>query len=230
MKPSTRPANPCFGSGPTAKRPGWSLAALEGALVGRSHRAAPAKARLAQVLERSHAMLGLPEDYLIGIVPASDTGAFETAMWSLLGARGVDLLCWESFGKGWLTDAQKQLKLADLRVFEADFGALPDLSAVGAERDVVFTWNGTTSGVRVPHGDWIAAERSGLTLCDATLGRLRDGAALGQARRGHLLLAKSAGWRGATWHVDLEPTGRRPAREPYAAMAAAQVVPADQGR
>ncbi len=168
MKPSTRPANPCFGSGPTAKRPGWSLAALEGALVGRSHRAASAKARLAEVLARSRTLLGLPEDYRIGIVPASDTGAFETAMWSLLGARGVDLLCWESFGKGWLTDAQKQLKLADLRVFEADFGALPDLSAVDADRDVVFTWNGTTSGVRVPHGDWIAAERSGLTLCDAT--------------------------------------------------------------
>ena len=168
MKPSTRPANPCFGSGPTAKRPGWSLAALKGALVGRSHRAAAAKARLAEVLARSRAMLGLPEDYRIGIVPASDTGAFETAMWSLLGARGVDLLCWESFGKGWLTDAQKQLKLADLRVFEADFGALPELNEVAAERDVVFTWNGTTSGVRVPHGDWIAAERSGLTLCDAT--------------------------------------------------------------
>lgn len=168
MRPTHRPANPCFGSGPTAKRPGWSVAALERALVGRSHRSAEAKARLAEVLARSRALLGLPDDYRIGIVPASDTGAFEMAMWSLLGARGVDVLAWESFGKGWLIDAREQLRLEDLRAFEADYGALPDLYAVAWDRDVVFTWNGTTSGVRVPDGDWIAADRTGLSLCDAT--------------------------------------------------------------
>ena len=163
-----RPANPCFASGPTAKRPGWSPAALEGALVGRSHRAVPAKARLNEVIERSRALLGLPADYRLGIVPGSDTGAFEAAMWSLLGERGVDVLAWESFGKGWLTDAAKELRLPDLRAFEADYGALPDLSLIDADRDVLFTWNGTTSGVRVPDGAWIRADRTGLTLCDAT--------------------------------------------------------------
>jgi phosphoserine aminotransferase len=168
MRPSDRPANPCFGSGPTAKRPGWSLAALEGALVGRSHRSSAARARLAEVLDRSRALLGLPDDYRIGIVPGSDTGAFEMAMWSLLGARGVDVLAWESFGRGWLTDVRAELALADVRAFTADYGDLPDLTGVGRERDVVFTWNGTTSGVRLPSGDWIAADRTALTLCDAT--------------------------------------------------------------
>jgi phosphoserine aminotransferase len=168
MRPTERPANPCFGAGPTAKRPGWSVHALEGALVGRSHRSMAAKERLAEVLARSRALLGLPDDYRIGIVAGSDTGAFELAMWHLLGARGVDLLAWESFGQGWLIDARDQLRLADLRAFEADYGALPDLAAVAPERDLVFAWNGTTSGVRVPDGDWIAADRSGLTLCDAT--------------------------------------------------------------
>jgi phosphoserine aminotransferase len=168
MRPSDRPANPCFGSGPTAKRPGWSLAALEGALVGRSHRSSAARARLAEVLDRSRALLGLPDDYRIGIVPGSDTGAFEMAMWSLLGARGVDVLAWESFGRGWLTDVRAELALADVRAFTADYGDLPDLTGVGRERDVVFTWNGTTSGVRLPNGDWIAADRTALTLCDAT--------------------------------------------------------------
>ena len=141
---------------------------LGGALVGRSHRSAAARARLGEMLERSRALLGLPEDYRIAIVPGSDTGAFEMAMWSLLGARGVDVLAWESFGAGWLTDARDQLRLEDLRAFEADYGRLPDLEAVAPERDVVFTWNGTTSGVRVPDGDWIAADRDGLSLCDAT--------------------------------------------------------------
>jgi phosphoserine aminotransferase len=168
MPPTYRPANPCFGSGPTAKRPGWSPAALGDALVGRSHRSGTARARLAEVLARSRALLDLPADYRIGIVPGSDTGAFEMAMWSLLGARGVDVLAWESFGKGWLIDARDQLQLEDLRPLEADYGALPDLHAVAPDRDVVFTWNGTTSGVRVPDGEWIAAERGGLTLCDAT--------------------------------------------------------------
>jgi phosphoserine aminotransferase len=168
MRPTHRPANPCFGSGPTAKRPGWSLNALERALVGRSHRSAAAKARIAEILDRSRALLGLPDDYRIGIVPGSDTGAFEMAMWCLLGARGVDVLAWESFGQGWLKDVRAELALADVRAFTADYGELPDLSGVAWDRDVVFTWNGTTSGVRVPDGDWIAAERAGLSLCDAT--------------------------------------------------------------
>jgi len=168
MKPRLRPATSCFGSGPTAKRPGWSLAGLEDALVGRSHRSPAAKARLGELLERSRTLLDLPPDYRIALVAGSDTGAFELAMWSLLGARGVDLLAWESFGQGWLGDARDQLKLEDLRIFKADYGLLPDLGAVDAERDLVFAWNGTTSGVRVPDGAWIADARGGLTLCDAT--------------------------------------------------------------
>jgi phosphoserine aminotransferase len=168
MKPTARPNNPNFSSGPCAKRPGWTPEALAGALVGRSHRAKEGKARLVEVIERSRALLGIPQDYRVGIVPASDTGAVEMALWSLLGARGVDLLVWESFGEGWATDVQKQLKLADARVLRAGYGELPDLAEVDFARDVVFTWNGTTSGVRVPNGDWIAKDRAGLTICDAT--------------------------------------------------------------
>ena len=167
-QPQKRHGNPCFSSGPCAKRPGWSAAALDGALAGRSHRSKPGRARLGEVIERSRALLGLPDDYRLGIVPGSDTGAVEMALWSLLGARGVDLLAWESFGAGWVTDVVKQLKLDDVRTFEADYGRLPDLAQVDATRDVVFTWNGTTSGVRVPDGDWIAADREGLMICDAT--------------------------------------------------------------
>ena len=167
-KPAARPANPCFSSGPCAKRPGWSVAALEPALVGRSHRSKPGKARLAEVIDRSRAILGIPAAYRIAIVPASDTGAVEMALWSLLGARGVDMFTWESFGAGWLTDIAKQLKLEDLRTFEAPYGELPDLAAYDGARDAVFTWNGTTSGVRVPDGTWIPADRKGLTICDAT--------------------------------------------------------------
>jgi phosphoserine aminotransferase len=166
-KPEKRPANPCFGSGPTAKRPGWSVAALESALVGRSHRGTAAKARLAQLLERSARLLGLPEDYRIGLVPGSDTGAFEMALWNLLGPRGVDVLAFESFGYGWQNDVEAQLKIADRRILRADYGLLPALEH-DPERDLVFTWNGTTSGVRVPDGGWLATERAGLTLCDAT--------------------------------------------------------------
>ena len=167
-EPSTRPHQPCFSSGPCAKRPGWTPAALTDAAVGRSHRAKIGKAKLAEVIERSRTVLGIPDDYRVGIVPASDTGAFEMAMWTLLGPRGVDALAWESFGAGWITDLAKQLKPADLRVFEAPYGALPDLGQVDGDRDVVFVWNGTTSGVRVPDGGWIAEDRAGLTLCDAT--------------------------------------------------------------
>ena len=168
LKPGLRPANPNFASGPCAKRPGWSVAALSGALTGRSHRSKPGKARIKDVLARTRALLGVPADYRIAIVPASDTGAVEMALWSLLGARGVEVLAWESFGAGWVTDVVKQLKIKDARVIEAPYGELPDLSRVDFSRDVVFTWNGTTSGVRVPDGDWIPADRSGLTICDAT--------------------------------------------------------------
>ncbi|MBB4265597.1 phosphoserine transaminase [Roseospira visakhapatnamensis] len=168
QKPATRPANPNFSSGPCAKRPGWTVDALSAALVGRSHRSKPGKARIAQVLDKSRALLGLPNDYRIGIVPASDTGAVEMALWSLLGARGVDLLAWESFGAGWVTDVVKQLKLTDCRTLSASYGALPDFTQVDFDGDVVFTWNGTTSGVCLPNGDDIPAERGGLTICDAT--------------------------------------------------------------
>src|SRR3954447_13796645 len=168
QKPAVRPANPCFGSGPTSKRPGWSVAGLEGALVGRSHRSAEGKRRLVDVCERSRRVLGIPADYRIGIIPASDTGAFECAMWTLAGERGVDVLAYESFGEGWLTDAGKQLRLSDLRPLKAPYGELPDLAAVDPARDTVFCWNGTTSGVRVPDGAWIRDDREGLTLCDAT--------------------------------------------------------------
>ena len=166
--PELRPANPNFSSGPCAKRPGYSLQALENAVLGRSHRSKPGKARLAEAIDKTRAVLGVPDDYRIGIVPASDTGAYEMAMWTMLGARGLDILGWESFGKGWITDAAKQLKLDDMRVMEADYGELPDLSETAPTRDIAFTWNGTTSGVRVPNGDWISDEREGLTLCDAT--------------------------------------------------------------
>jgi phosphoserine aminotransferase len=168
MKPTVKPNNPCFSSGPCAKRPGWTLEALSGAALGRSHRAKIGKTKLAEVITRSKAILGIPSDYVLGIVPASDTGAIEMAMWSLLGARGVDVLHWESFGKTWFVDIKKQLKITDLREIKADYGQLPDLSTVDWKRDVVFTWNGTTSGVRVPNADWIAADREGLAICDAT--------------------------------------------------------------
>jgi phosphoserine aminotransferase len=168
MKPTRCPANPCFSSGPCAKRPGWSPAVLSGALLGRSHRSAPGKARLVEVIERSRASLQMPADYRLGIVAGSDTGAVELALWSLLGARGVDLLSWENFGEGWVEDVTRQLTPVDYRLLQAPYGKLPDLAAVDPERDTVFVWNGTTSGVRVPNGDWIADHRRGLTICDAT--------------------------------------------------------------
>ncbi len=168
MKPSILPKNPCFSSGPCAKRPGWTLDALKGAAVGRSHRAKIGKAKLAEVIERSKKVLGMPAGYVLGIVPASDTGAIEMALWSMLGERGVDVFAWESFGSGWAADCKSQLALKDLRAFKADYGKLPDLAQADWSRDVVFTWNGTTSGVRVPDGGWIAADRQGLAICDAT--------------------------------------------------------------
>jgi phosphoserine aminotransferase len=169
-RPAARPAAPQFSSGPCAKRPGWTLAALADAPLGRSHRAKIGKAKLKLAIDLTREILGVPADYRIAIVPASDTGAVEMAMWTMLGARGVDMVAWESFGEGWVTDAVKQLKLKDCRVVTAPYGELPDLAtAVDTKtRDVVFTWNGTTSGVRVPNADWIAADREGITICDAT--------------------------------------------------------------
>ncbi len=166
-KPVANPTNPRFSSGPCAKPPTWTLDKLGHAWLGRSHRAAGGKAKLAEAIDATRAMLGIPDDYRIGIVPASDTGAVEMAMWNLLGARPVTMLAWESFGAGWVTDVAKQLKL-DATVVEAGYGELPDLGAVNPDHDVVFTYNGTTSGVRVPDADWIAPDRAGLTICDAT--------------------------------------------------------------
>ncbi|MBV8457526.1 MAG: phosphoserine transaminase, partial [Acetobacteraceae bacterium] len=167
-KPDLRPCNPNFSSGPCAKRPGFTLDVLRGALLARSHRAASPKAKLAEVIERSKAILGMPADWRLGIVPASDTGAVEMALWSLLGTRPVDVLAFESFSQGWATDITKQLRLADARVLAAPYGQLPDLRAVDFSHDVVLAWNGTTSGVRIPDGDWIPADRQGLVTCDAT--------------------------------------------------------------
>jgi phosphoserine aminotransferase len=167
-KPAVRPANPHFSSGPCAKIPGWTPQLLDHALTGRSHRSSDGKARLKQAIDLTREVLEVPPSHLIGIVPASDTGAVEMALWSMLGARPVDLLAWESFGEGWVNDAVKQLRLKDARIMTAPYGELPDLASVDFSHDVVFTWNGTTSGVRVPDGEWIATDRSGLTICDAT--------------------------------------------------------------
>jgi phosphoserine aminotransferase len=166
--PVNRPQVANFSSGPCAKRPGWTVDALKAACLGRSHRSKPGKAKLAAVITKTRDILGIPADYRIGIVPASDTGAVEMALWSLLGPRGVDVLSWESFGADWATDIVKQLKLSDVRHLKADYGHIADLSKVDTDRDVVFTWNGTTSGVRVPNADWIKDDRAGLTICDAT--------------------------------------------------------------
>lgn len=167
-KPTVLPENPNFSSGPCAKRPGWTPDALAGAFLGRSHRHKDGKARLEDVIKRSKAILGLPADWRLAIVPASDTGAVEMVLWSMLGARGVDMLAWESFGETWISDVSKQLKLTDVRSLKAPYGELPDLSQVDWSRDVVFTWNGTTAGVRVTDGNWIAPDREGLVICDAT--------------------------------------------------------------
>jgi phosphoserine aminotransferase len=168
VKPSARPANPNFSSGPCSKRPGYQVSALDVSTLGRSHRAAIGKTALEKACVETARLLGLPEGYRVGVVPASDTGAMEMAMWSLLGAKPVDIFAWESFGAGWVSDIQKQLKLADVNDYIADYGLLPDLTQANPEHDVVFTWNGTTSGVKVPNADWISDSRSGLTICDAT--------------------------------------------------------------
>ena len=168
QKPGVRPVIPHFSSGPCAKRPGWNLQNLTDAALGRSHRAKIGRAKLKRAIDLTREVLEIPAEYRVGIVPASDTGAVEMALWSMLGARAVTMLVWESFGEGWLTDVEKQLKLKNVTVLRAAYGELPDLSKVDFATDVVFTWNGTTSGVRVPNGDWIAADRKGLTICDAT--------------------------------------------------------------
>jgi phosphoserine aminotransferase len=168
QKPAVRPNNPRFSSGPCTKHPGWSVDRLKGALVGRNHRQPDTKARLELAIRRTAALLKLPADYRVAIVPASDTGAVEMALWSLLGARGVDVLAWDAFSRDWVTDIVEQLKLKDVRALLAPYGELPDLAQVDCDRDVVFTWNGTTSGVRVPNADWIRSDRAGLIICDAT--------------------------------------------------------------
>ena len=168
MKPNQRPKRPHFSSGPCAKRPGWTPDLLSGATLGRSHRSKPGRAKLLEVIERSRRVLGIPDDHRVGIVPASDTGAVEMVLWSMLGARGVEILAWESFGSQWVDDVITQLELHDAKARIADYGELPDLDQVDFDNDVVFTWNGTTSGVRVPNGDWIPEDRAGLTICDAT--------------------------------------------------------------
>jgi len=168
VKPSARPANPNFSSGPCSKRPGYQVSTLDVSTLGRSHRAAIGKTALEKACVETARLLGLPEGYRVGVVPASDTGAMEMAMWSLLGARPVDVFAWESFGAGWVSDIQKQLKLDNVNDYIADYGLLPDLTQANPEHDVVFTWNGTTSGVKVPNADWISDSRSGLTICDAT--------------------------------------------------------------
>ncbi|MBT3427123.1 MAG: phosphoserine transaminase [Gammaproteobacteria bacterium] len=169
IEPATKPGNPCFSSGPTSKYPGWNLTQLNTSNLGRSHRAPDPKAQLRQIIEDSKEILQIPDDYRLGIVPASDTGAFEMAMWTMLGQRGTDVLSWESFGQGWRTDIEKQLRLTDVNYYSADYGSLPDLALPDSvNRDIVFTWNGTTSGVKVANGDWIDSSRDGLTFCDAT--------------------------------------------------------------
>ena len=168
VRPAVRPARPFFSSGPCAKRPGWTVEALKGALVGRSHRSKPGKAKLKDAIDRTKKLLGVPDGYRCGIVPASDTGAVEMALWSLLGARPVDLFAWESFSEDWVTDTVKQLKIKDARTFKAPYGELPDMTQYNPAHDAVFVWNGTTSGVKLANGDWISDNREGLTICDAT--------------------------------------------------------------
>jgi phosphoserine aminotransferase len=207
FKPDARPARPYFSSGPCAKPPGWAPEKLSLDSLGRSHRSKIGKARLGRAIDLTRSVLQVPDSHRIGIVPASDTGAMEMAMWSMLGARPVTLLAWESFGAGWVTDVVKQLRL-QANVLKADYGALPDLAAVDPASDVIFTWNGTTSGVRVPDGNWIAPDRAGLAIADATSAAF----ALGPDRCRDLLLAEGARRRGRPRHADPVATRRRTAR------------------
>ena len=227
-KPAMRPARPEFSSGPCAKRPGWAPENLSNAVLGRSHRSKLGKARLKEAIDRTRAVLEVPDDYLIGIVPGSDTGAVEMAMWSMLGPKPVQLLAFESFGKDWVTDVTKQLKI-EAEVLDAPYGKLPDLTKVRKDADLVFTWNGTTSGVRVPNADFIAADREGITICDATSACFA-GPGLGQAGCGHFLLAEGAWRRGRARRPDPVAERRGAARELCSALADAEDLPPHQGR
>ena len=229
-KPDIRPHNTHFSSGPCSKRPGWSLEALSDAALGRSHRAKVGKAKLKQAIDLTREILEVPADYRIGIVPASDTGAVEMALWSLLGERGVDMLAWESFGAGWVTDVVKQLKLKDVRKLEAGYGELPDLSAVDFDRDVVFTWNGTTSGVRVPNADFIPDNRKGLTICDATSAAFAQALDFAKLDVVTFSWQKVLGGEGAARCHHSFAARRRASGHLYAGLAAAEDLPHDLGR
>ena len=221
--PAARPRAPFFSSGPCAKRPGWTLENLKTDTLGRSHRAKLGKARLKRAIDLTREVLEVPSDYRIGIVPASDTGAVEMALWSMLGARPVDMLAWESFGEGWVTDVVKQLKLKDARVIKAGYGELPDLAEVDTRgRDVVFTWNGTTSGVRVPNADWIAADRAGLTICDATSAAFAQRLDFAKLDVVTFSWQKALGGEAAHGMLILSPRAVERLRNLYARLAASQ--------
>ncbi len=208
LRPAVRPARPFFSSGPCAKRPGWTPEALKGALVGRSHRSKPGKPSLRTPSSAPRSSWACPPITGWAIVPASDTGAVEMALWSMLGARPVDLFAWESFSEDWVTDTVKQLKLKDARTFKAAYGEIPDLKQYDPTHDAVFVWNGTTSGVKVPNGDWIPADREGLTICDATSAAFAMELPWDKLDGYHLLLAESLGRRGCARHIDPEPPRR----------------------
>ncbi len=228
--PGQRPVNPNYSSGPCAKRPGWSLDNLRDAALGRSHRAKIGKAKLKQAIDLTREVLEVPADYRIGIVPGSDTGALEMALWSMLGERPVDVLAWESFGLGWVTDVIKQLKLPDARVIKADYGKLPDLAQADSSHDIIFTWNGTTSGVRVPNADWIAADREGLTICDATSGAFAQKLEFDKLDVVTFSWQKALGGEAAHGMIILSPARGRAARDLHPGLAAAKSLPHDQGR
>ena len=228
--PPVRPVVPHFSSGPCAKRPGWNPQNLKDAVLGRSHRSKAGKAKLKRAIDLTREVLQVPADYRIGIVPASDTGAIEMALWSLLGPQPVTMLAWESFGEGWVSDVAKELKLKDVTVRRAAYGELPDLSGIDPASDIVFTWNGTTSGVRVPNADWIAADRTGLTICDATSAAFAQPLDWAEARCRHLLLAEGAGRRGRARHAHPLAARGGAARKLHAAVAAAENLPHDQRR
>ena len=229
-KPALRPNVPHFSSGPCAKRPGWNPQNLKDAALGRSHRAKIGKAKLKLAIELTREVLEVPADYKIGIVPASDTGAVEMALWSLLGARPVTTIAWESFGEGWVSDIVKELKLKDVTKLHAGYGEIPDLGKVDPASDIVFTWNGTTSGVRVPNADWIKARSRRPHDLRRHLGGVRAAARLGQARCRDLLLAEGARRRGRARHADPQPARGGAARDLQAGLAAAENLPHDQGR
>ncbi len=228
-KPASRPGNPRFSSGPCAKPPVFTLDSLSDAPLGRSHRAAVGKAKLREAIDKTREILGVPDGYRIGIVPASDTGAVEMAMWSMLGARPVEMLAWESFGAGWVTDVVKQLKL-DAKVRTAEYGEIVDLGEVDFDSDVVFTWNGTTSGVRLPNGNAIPADRNGLTICDATSAAFAMDLPWDKLDVVTFSWQKVSGRRGGTWDADPRPSRCRAAGKLHPRLAVAENFPADQGR